>query len=69
MRTQSSALDASLNRFAALRAEAARRDRERRACEASRSSLVRLYGERPTEAEAAGMLADLDARLAKLRGW
>lgn len=69
MRIQSSALDASLNRFAALRAEAARRDRERRACEASRSALVRRFGLHPTDTEAAGMLADLDARLAKLRGW
>jgi len=69
MRTQPSALDASLNRFAALRTEAARRDRERRACEFSRASLVRRYGARPAEPEAAGMLADLDARLSKLRGW
>lgn len=69
MRLQSSALDASLNRFAAARTEAARRDAERRACQASRRALVRHYGERPADPVKAGMLADLNARLAKLRGW
>lgn len=69
MRAHPSVVDLALSRFASLRLEHAAREKRRQWCEASRASIVRRHGERPADPAAARMLTDLDASIAKLRGW